>query len=76
MRGDRKFEPHCYTWSRATSPDKPNVVPSSSDNRIIGCNPEQMYINYMWVRKGQMKRCGCGYWFKLVDEPKVEGPRV
>jgi len=49
--------------------DKPNVVPSFEEKRLIGCICEEdaTSINWMYVHKGDPKRCECGYWFKAVD---------
>ncbi|GFT23034.1 cytochrome c oxidase subunit 5B, mitochondrial [Nephila pilipes] len=49
--------------------DKPNLVPSFEEKRIIGCICEEdsTVINWMWVHKEEAKRCGCGHWFKLVE---------
>ena len=29
-------------------------------------------IKWMWLYRGEMKRCYCGYWFKMVDSPVVD----
>jgi len=49
--------------------DQPNLVPSMEDKRMIGCICEEdsTSIIYMWLHKGDPKRCECGHWFKLVD---------
>ncbi|XP_035213599.1 cytochrome c oxidase subunit 5B, mitochondrial-like [Stegodyphus dumicola] len=49
--------------------DQPNLVPSFEDKRIVGCICEEdsTVINWIWVHRDEPKRCGCGYWFKLVD---------
>ncbi|PNF14601.1 hypothetical protein B7P43_G13108 [Cryptotermes secundus] len=53
--------------------DKPNLIPSAFDSRIIGClcDDESTHINWMWLHKGTASRCGCGYWFKLVEKPAL-----
>ncbi|KAJ4428962.1 hypothetical protein ANN_25958 [Periplaneta americana] len=53
--------------------DKPNLIPSAFDSRIVGCmcEDESTHINWMWLYKGQASRCGCGYWFKLVEKPAL-----
>jgi len=67
--------------------DKPNLIASCYDKRLVGCicDEESVIINYMWLHKGQPKRCGCGHWFKLVYEepffknirdPDFDDPRV
>ncbi|OQR78621.1 cytochrome c oxidase polypeptide Vb-like [Tropilaelaps mercedesae] len=49
--------------------DQPNLVPSMTDKRMIGCicDEDSAAIVYMWLHKGDPKRCECGHWFKLVD---------
>lgn len=49
--------------------DKPTAIPSAFGYRLIGCicEEETCHINYMWLYKGQPRRCECGHWFKLVD---------
>jgi len=48
---------------------EPNLVPSMLEKRMIGCVCEEdsTCINYMWLHKGESKRCECGHWFKLID---------
>ena len=33
---------------------------------------DSMSVKYMWLKKGQEKRCYCGYYFKLVDLPNID----
>lgn len=49
--------------------DKPTTVPSFHESRIIGCicHEEAFYVNWMWLYKGEPRRCECGYWFKLTE---------
>lgn len=49
--------------------DTPTTVPSVHESRIVGCicHEEAFYVNYMWLYKGEPKRCECGYWFKLTE---------
>jgi len=49
--------------------DNPNIVPSFEPKRLVGCICEEdaTSINWMWVHKGDPRRCDCGYWFKTVD---------
>ncbi|XP_075249665.1 cytochrome c oxidase subunit 5B, mitochondrial-like [Convolutriloba macropyga] len=46
---------------------KPIEVPSSFDRRIIACSCEisENFISYMWLYKGEPRRCPCGVWFEL-----------
>ena len=58
----------------AGTKDKPNIVPSVADYRVVGCVCEEdaTAINWMWLYKGEPKRCECGYWFKLVDSKPIQ----
>ncbi|KRX95556.1 Cytochrome c oxidase subunit 5B, mitochondrial [Trichinella pseudospiralis] len=69
LRGDYNFGP-AYFKRGVGSKEQPNMVPSAFENRLIGCicEPSQLYIHYMWLRKGFPRRCRCGYWFTLKDE--------
>ncbi|XP_059163088.1 cytochrome c oxidase subunit 5B, mitochondrial-like [Physella acuta] len=51
--------------------DEPTIVKSINNKRMVGCICEEdaLTINWMYVHKGEPKRCECGYWFKLVDLP-------
>lgn len=53
--------------------DKPNEIPSAFDSRIVGCicEEEATSINWMWLYKGQPRRCECGHWFTLVYKPPL-----
>ena len=53
----------------ASTKDKPNVVATLMDKRVIACICEQdtHHINFMWISKGETKRCECGHWFKCVE---------
>ncbi|KAI9564655.1 hypothetical protein GHT06_008396 [Daphnia sinensis] len=57
----------------AGTKEKPNLVPSVADHRVVGCVCEEdaTAINWMWLYKGEPKRCECGYWFKLIDSKPV-----
>ncbi|PSN29922.1 hypothetical protein C0J52_20714 [Blattella germanica] len=49
--------------------NEPNLVTSAFSKRMIGCicpDDDSLNINYMWLHMGEPKRCGCGFWFKLV----------
>jgi cytochrome c oxidase subunit 5b len=47
----------------------PNIVQSLMESRVIGCicEADTHHINYMWIAKGETKRCECGHWFKCVE---------
>ncbi|KAK6622346.1 hypothetical protein RUM44_002157 [Polyplax serrata] len=51
----------------ASSKSNPNLIPSYYDCRIVGCICEEdsSRIIWMWLFKGEPKRCKCGHWFKL-----------
>ncbi|CAG7731843.1 unnamed protein product [Allacma fusca] len=51
--------------------EQPNLVESVEEMRLVGCICEEdtFHINFLWVYRGEPKRCGeCGAWYKLVDE--------
>ncbi|KAK6179558.1 hypothetical protein SNE40_011887 [Patella caerulea] len=53
--------------------DKPNIVPSLYQKRLVGCicEEDEININWMNLHNGEPKRCECGHWFKLkVIDPK------
>ena len=54
-----------------SSRDDPNIVSveTSENFRIVGCvcTPDSHHINYIYVHRGETKRCECGEWFKCVD---------
>ncbi|KAJ8938048.1 hypothetical protein NQ318_013956 [Aromia moschata] len=52
---------------------QPNEIPSAFDSRLVGCICEEdaTSINWMWLHKGEPKRCECGYWFNLVHKAPV-----
>ncbi|CAI6353975.1 unnamed protein product [Macrosiphum euphorbiae] len=47
--------------------DKPTLVPSAFEARIIGCVCEEdaSHVKWMWLYSGEPKRCYCGHWYKL-----------
>ncbi|KAK7069441.1 Cytochrome c oxidase subunit 5B [Halocaridina rubra] len=49
--------------------DKPTLIPSFYERRLVGCICEEdaTCINWMWLEKGEAKRCECGYWFQLTE---------
>jgi len=49
--------------------DNPTLVPSFYNERMIGCicHEDAFYISYMWLYKGEQRRCECGNWFKLTE---------
>merc|ERR1711915_61325 len=51
------------------SASNPTVVPSFYERRLVGCICEEdaTCIHWMWLEKGESKRCECGYWFQLTD---------
>ncbi|KAL1461023.1 hypothetical protein WDU94_012956 [Cyamophila willieti] len=62
--------PHKFT---SGTRDDPNIIRSAFKARIVGCicEPEQFNIVWMWVEAEMPRRCGCGYWFKLVKVDPV-----
>ncbi|XP_045483249.1 cytochrome c oxidase subunit 5B, mitochondrial-like [Harmonia axyridis] len=53
--------------------ERPTEIPSAFDARIVGCicEEEAAYVNWMWLYKGQPKRCECGHWYTLVHKAPV-----
>merc|ERR1711872_1108749 len=49
--------------------EKPTLVASSFDQRIVGCVCEEdaTMINWMILKKGAAQRCECGNFFQLVS---------
>jgi len=49
--------------------DTPIMIPSVNDSRMVGCCCETDYTEIVWfnLEKGEVKKCECGYHFKLVD---------
>ncbi|XP_046365954.1 cytochrome c oxidase subunit 5B, mitochondrial-like [Haliotis rufescens] len=47
--------------------EEPTMIPSLYEKRLVGCICEEddISINWMFLHKGEAKRCECGYWFKL-----------
>jgi len=57
------------------SVDEPTLIPSMFDKRLVGCICEEDSVTIQWMylhRAESGKRCACGYYFKLVDLPKVD----
>ncbi|XP_065169121.1 cytochrome c oxidase subunit 5B, mitochondrial-like [Atheta coriaria] len=49
---------------------QPNEIPSAFDARLVGCVCEEdaTSVTWMWLHKGQPRRCECGHWFSLVHK--------
>eukprot|EP00794_Sanderia_malayensis_P004901 gene4901-5548_t len=49
--------------------ENPTIVPSSFDQRIVGCICEEdaTMITWMILKKGAAQRCECGNFFQLVS---------
>lgn len=69
------IDPYCALpverGSKGTK-DDPVLIESFFDDRLVACacEPSQTYVRYMYVYKGEPKRCQCGYWLKCVDAPR------
>ncbi|XP_023015501.1 cytochrome c oxidase subunit 5B, mitochondrial [Leptinotarsa decemlineata] len=52
---------------------QPNEIPSAFEARLVGCICEEdaTCITWMWLHKGEPKRCECGHWFNLVHKAPV-----
>ncbi|XP_012875214.1 PREDICTED: cytochrome c oxidase subunit 5B, mitochondrial [Dipodomys ordii] len=54
----------------AGTKEDPNLVPSISNKRIVGCICEEdnCTVIWFWLHKGETQRCpGCGSHYKLVS---------
>ncbi|KAH9489631.1 Cytochrome c oxidase subunit 5B [Bulinus truncatus] len=70
---DDPFEMKVVKRAKGTF-DEPTIVKSVNNKRMVGCICEEdaLTINWMYVHKGEPKRCGCGYWFRLEElHPKT-----
>ncbi|XP_054145184.1 cytochrome c oxidase subunit 5B, mitochondrial [Melozone crissalis] len=59
------FRPKRYTGTK----QDPNLVPSVSSKRIVGCVCEEdnSYVVWFWLHKGEPQRCpSCGAHYKLI----------
>lgn len=47
----------------------PNIVTTLDNSRVVACicEPDTHHITYLWISKGETKRCECGHWFKCVE---------
>ncbi|XP_013191604.1 cytochrome c oxidase subunit 5B, mitochondrial [Amyelois transitella] len=57
----------------AGTKDKPTLVPSCFDARIVGCicDEHSTAITWLWLHKDQPRRCECGHWYKLIEKPLI-----
>uniref|UniRef100_A0A0B6ZR72 Cytochrome c oxidase subunit 5B, mitochondrial n=1 Tax=Arion vulgaris TaxID=1028688 RepID=A0A0B6ZR72_9EUPU len=71
---DDPFELKVFKRSKGTF-EEPTIFTSPNSKRMIGCvcEEESLCVNWMYVHKGEPKRCECGYWFKLIDSPHGHG---
>jgi len=69
LAGDDRYEPKVYYRAPHTTADYPNLVPIRGTNRMVGClgEPDDAHMNYWRIRKGALKRCECGHWFKGIQ---------
>uniref|UniRef100_A0A8C3V8C7 Cytochrome c oxidase subunit 5B, mitochondrial n=2 Tax=Catharus TaxID=9184 RepID=A0A8C3V8C7_CATUS len=59
------FRPKRYTGTK----EDPNLVPSITNKRIVGCVCEEdnSYVVWFWLHKGEAQRCpSCGAHYKLI----------
>ena len=59
-----------YEKGTGLSKAKPIPVYSTKDRRIIACSCERSenVVGFMWLYKGEPKRCNCGFWFDLKEK--------
>jgi len=62
------FEMNIKKRAKGTQQD-PTLIPSMYEKRLIGCVCEEdsISIHWMFLFKGEPKRCHCGNWYKLVE---------
>merc|ERR1712012_363487 len=55
------------------SRQNPTLIPSNNYVRMIGhiCEPDALVVSYLYLHKGEKKRCDCGHWFALVDDTTI-----
>ncbi|NWS83440.1 COX5B oxidase, partial [Toxostoma redivivum] len=59
------FRPKRYMGTK----EDPNLVPSITNKRIVGCVCEEdnSYVVWFWLHKGEAQRCpSCGAHYKLI----------
>ena len=60
------------------STNRPILIPSMNENRMVGCICESDYDEIVWFNleaKQGVQRCDCGYYFKLFKHDPLD-PRV
>nr|AIU94781.1 hypothetical protein [Phragmatopoma lapidosa] len=62
------FEMNVKRRAKGTK-DEPTLIPSMYERRLVGCICEEdsLSINWMYLHKGEEKRCACGFYFKLSE---------
>ncbi|XP_022604412.1 cytochrome c oxidase subunit 5B, mitochondrial [Seriola lalandi dorsalis] len=59
------MKPKAYSGTK----DDPNIVPSITNKRIVGCVCEEdnTAVVWFWIHEGEAQRCpSCGSYYKLV----------
>merc|ERR1711912_25660 len=66
---DDPYDMKHHSMGSCGTRENPNLIPSSCDKRLVGCVCEEDSVSFKWMElyKGEQRRCGCGYWFKLID---------
>lgn len=64
---DNPFDVKVLKKGPGTKQD-PTEIPSAFDARLVGCicDEDSTNINWVWLHKGEPKRCECGHWYTLV----------
>jgi cytochrome c oxidase subunit 5b len=70
---DNPFDMRVFKRKSGSTKASPTEVPSAFEKRIMGCVCEEgaTSINWMWLYRGEPKRCECGHWFTLVKTNPV-----
>uniref|UniRef100_A0A915PLJ0 Cytochrome c oxidase subunit Vb n=1 Tax=Setaria digitata TaxID=48799 RepID=A0A915PLJ0_9BILA len=70
LAGDDRYETKVYYKLENSSAEKPNLVPSDLDYRLLACfcEPDTTFPVLFILHEGEPQRCRCGHWFKLIDQ--------
>uniref|UniRef100_A0A914DS51 Mitochondrial cytochrome c oxidase subunit Vb n=1 Tax=Acrobeloides nanus TaxID=290746 RepID=A0A914DS51_9BILA len=69
MNGMERYDTQILYRDRDATEVNPNIIPTHGDTRVFGCicDTDMNYIVWHKAKKGELGRCECGYWFKVVD---------
>ena len=68
---DDPYDSEAAVRKAVSTKEDPNIVyvETSEDYRVVGCVcvEDTHHVNYLYVHRGETKRCECGSWFKCVE---------